>query len=132
MTKPKLLSREKVKMTTLDYLLSRMPYTLHGLVDLLDPGHSEGPADPAVLSHCPRSFCHATLAIIAPALDVASKHVIEAEERCCEKEEAGGEVIMEPKGNIVNFYISLRSGLEKAGKTNHCPKDVHHARRKCN
>ena len=103
-----------------------MSNPLQCLMYLFHPRNSVGPTDPAVLSHSPWSLFYLAIITIAPALDVAAEHVIEAEEGGREEEEAGSEVIMETKGHIVNLYIPLGSRLEEAGETNDCPKDVYH------
>ena len=103
-----------------------MSNPLQCLMYLLHPRHSVGPTNPAVLSYSPWSLFYLAIVTIAPALDVAAKHVVEAEEGGSKEEEAGSKVIMETKGHIINLDIPLWSGLEEAGKANDCPKDVHH------
>merc|ERR1711915_534647 len=64
--------------------------SLHGCADLINSWNGECSAYPTVLHNCFRSI--STINILT--LNVASKHVIEAQQSRSQKEEARSEVIM--------------------------------------
>ena len=80
-----------------------------GQLRLPEGGHSVCGGHPAVLGHCVRGF-----ALLTSALDVLPEHVSEPQQRRGEKQEPGGEAIVEPEPDIVNLNRVVFAKLEEA------------------